>query len=265
MKTLIKFTKWWNETLISGESELCAATSLKFSVDMARTVAKYFHRESGDPIRMSSLGKPIVHLAYSLVKPKPETFTPADMWVLSMGDYAEALIKELMHLNNFEFTHDQYEVELGKLHGHIDGVVDGETVFDIKAMSTTYWKSFTAKPDNVRGYLTQLSLYQYALQLPKAAFLCLNKVTGQLKVVKLPTAVMQAHVREAHTKLQTLKHIQNESDLIALVKPEPPRKLKNDKLVVPESMEHSPYKAEVYGGDYYADVDYFNSKWLDKT
>jgi hypothetical protein len=265
MKTLIRFAKWWNESIIEAESELVSATSAEFAVDITGCVSKYFYRTEGDSVRMSNLGKPLVHLAYSIVKPKAETFTPADMWVLSMGDYAEALVKELMRLNGFEFTHDQAEVRVGNILGHVDGVVDGETVFDIKAMSTTYWKSFTSKPDNTRGYLTQLSLYQYGLKLPKAAFLCLNKVTGQLKVVKLPITVMQAQVCEAYTKLQALKRIQNEDDIRAVVEPEPPKKLKNGKLVVPDSMEHSPYKSEVYGGDYYADQEYFNSRWLDKT
>lgn len=259
MRTLINFVKWWNTTPLT---ETFKTGDYTVTNDVHILLNKFLlPKEPGTPLRMSALGKPLVDIAYNLLEYKPEEFTAAELWVITMGDYAELLIKELMRQTGHTFTHDQAEVSIAGVVGHIDGIADNETVFDIKAMSTTYWKKFTNKLDNERGYLTQLSLYQAATKMPKAAFVCLNKVTGEMKLVKLPKRVFQEQIREVRDKLKIIKQIQSEQDIVKLVQPEEPT-LRKGALVVPPSMQFSQHLNTIYGGTDFIDEDYFKGKWL---
>lgn len=253
MKSLHKFAHIWNTEVIE---DMNLQASDEFKQDVVRVLSKYTTApESGSLTRMSSLGKPLVELAYRKVKAYKESFTPSEMWVCAMGDFAEALIIELMSMHGIVVTQYQQEVQLynGRVVGHIDGVIDDDTVFDIKCMGTTYFKKFTNSPNDDRGYLTQLSLYRAALKLPKAAFLCLDKTYGTMVVVKLTDKAYQNSLIEVGNKLAALQQIKTEDDILELVEPPEPKLNKTGKLVIPDSMSFSPYKEAIYGGVYYAD------------
>ena len=253
MKSLHRFAQIWNTEIIA---DMNLQASDEFIHDIVRVLSKYTTApESGSLTRMSSLGKPLVELAYRKIKAYKESFTPAEMWVCAMGDFAEALIIELMSMHGIAVTRYQQEVYLynGRVVGHIDGVIDDDTVFDIKCMGTTYFKQFTNNPNDDRGYLTQLSLYRAALKLPKAAFLCLDKTYGTMEVIKLTDKAYQTALAEVGNKLATLQQIKTEVDILELLEPPEPKPNKAGKLVIPDSMSFSPYKEVIYGGIYYAD------------
>lgn len=260
MKTLISFAKWWNTSTEPLERFL--EPNAQLGIDMRHLVAKFCQEpETGSATRMSSIGKPLIEVAYNLIDKRPEELSKARLWVITMGDYAELLIKELMRQTGHVFTHDQAEVTVAGLVGHIDGIVDDETVFDIKALSTTYWKAFTNNPNNDRGYLTQLSLYRAATKMPKAAFLCLNKVTGEMKVVKLSTRMYKEQIQAVREKLRILRQIKTEQDIVELVEPETPV-VKKGKFLVPDSMQFSQHLLDIYGGTELVDIGFYQDKWL---
>jgi len=255
MKSLYLFAQIWNTENIATQN---VEASDEYVEDMKRVLSKYIDvNEDNTVTRMSAMGKPLIERAYRKVKPIQEQLTFAEMWVISMGDFAEALIVELMSIAGIAVTHYQQKVDALGIIGHIDGVVDNTTVFDIKCMSTTYFKSFTNKPNNDRGYLTQLALYQYALKLPKAAFLCLDKTTGQMKVVKLPKG---NYLDDVVRKLRILEHIESEDDIIRMIKPEPPKEGMTG-LVVPDNMQHSNYARLIYGDTYHVNEAHYRGKW----
>ena len=232
MKSLHRFAQIWNTEIIA---DMNLQASDEFIHDMVRVLSKYTTApESGSLTRMSSLGKPLVELAYRKIKAYKESFTPAEMWVCAMGDFAEALIIELMSMHGIAVTRYQQEVYLynGRVVGHIDGVIDDDTVFDIKCMGTTYFKQFTNNPNDDRGYLTQLST---------------------MEVIKLTDKAYQTALVEVGSKLATLQQIKTEVDILELLEPPEPKPNKAGKLVIPDSMSFSPYKEVIYGGIYYAD------------
>lgn len=263
MKTLIRFADWWNSRKVQNFYiyDEFPAEHKEALLKMINTYLTLEEEESEAVLRMSAIGKPIVDLAYSLVdEDKREYSSRGQYWSISMGIYGEALVKMLMSANGFHYSMSQERVKLGPLVGHIDGVVDDTTVFDIKFMSYTYYNQFVSKPNDERGYLTQLSVYRKALGLPKAAFLCINKVTGQCRVVKLSQKKYVECLHEVKAKLKLLKQI-HQSQNVALVEPPLPRLNKAGKYVVPDIMKYSPNVVDIYGHYELVDVEYFQQKW----
>lgn len=264
MKTLKRFAYWWNS---NDEVTPGKLDKLQYTDELLHMMNTYctLKEQSGNALRISSMGKPLIELACAKLDTQVHTYKDrCTYWVISMGIYGEALIKSLMLAKGFTFTHDQTEVKLGPMVGHVDGVVDGTTVFDIKFMSHMYFRDFTTSPDDSRGYITQLSLYRKALNLPKAAFLCFNKTTGECRIVRLQRQAYQEALYSVKEKLEVLKKVRTVEDMVKYVKPPEPRVLSKGKhkgkRVVPDSMKYSKYVEAIYGSDYLVDEAHYK-KW----
>lgn len=85
----------------------------------------------------------------------------------------------------------QKEVSYGIARGHVDIIAcdeEGEPsqwVFECKTMNSNYFRQFTKRPNDDKGYLTQLAVYDAALNYEyNPAFLCLNRDTGEVEMVE---------------------------------------------------------------------------------
>jgi hypothetical protein len=190
MQSLHRLAALWNSNTFLPTANLQTASLQEY---YERLVLE--EEEKKFPLRMSNMGKPLLELAqlvkkykYGIVNTPPSR---ADLFRASVGVWCEALLVSMAKDAGLGVTRCQEEVtipfgEAFTLIGHIDGVADGETIFDIKCISAKYYQKFSNQLDNERGYITQLALYQYATKMPKAAFFLVNSANGYAKVVPVP-------------------------------------------------------------------------------
>lgn len=159
---------------------------------------------------LSQLGKPSIELIYNrYIDPSEDDLECGLRYIFSIGDYTEALLLAMMKDYGLDVHSEQMEVEVHNIQGHIDCFV-GSRLIDIKSMSHTYFTSFTNKPDDERGYLTQLSLYalgckKKGIQVTSCGFLCIDKSTGYLALVNLPKSVINNCILKAQPKFILLE------------------------------------------------------------
>lgn len=235
MNSLARLVSLWN-----SNTQLSSATLLTQSLE------EYYQRlamgnPSSSPLRMSNMGKPLIELVYALKYNKQDTASRADLFRASVGVWCEALLISLAKDANLNITNWQDEVSLNfpgyfTLIGHIDGIADGSTVFDVKCVSASYFNSFSNKLDDDRGYITQLALYQVSTKKPKAAFLLVNSGNGYAKLVPVPQRRLNDALADVRSKLKVL-FTNDINTLAATLKP--PSK-------VPNNLKFSKYLKEMY-------------------
>lgn len=83
----------------------------------------------------------------------------------------------------------QTEIKYGIARGHVDVLAESPDgiryLFECKSMNSNYFRQFTKVPNDNKGYLTQLAVYDAALDhdfFP--AFLCLNRDSGDVAVAE---------------------------------------------------------------------------------
>lgn len=190
MKSLHRLAALWNSNTYLPSANLQTASLQEY---YERLVLE--PKECSFPLRMSSMGKPLLELAtlvkmWKLNTPKSPP-SRADLFRASVGMWCEAMLVSMAKDAGLDITRCQEKVtipcgEVFTLIGHIDGIADGDTIFDIKCISAKYYQKFSNQLDNERGYITQLALYQCATHLPKAAFFLVNSANGYAKVVPVP-------------------------------------------------------------------------------
>jgi hypothetical protein len=155
-----------------------------FGGGLARIVHERVTERYKPRLRLSNLGKPCRRqLWYSINT--PELAEKLQGWTrikFLIGDITEAVILFLAKLSGHSVTHEQHEVEINGVRGHIDALVNGELV-DVKSASAFSFAKFTAglKPEqDAFGYLSQLGSYGAALGHKRAHFLPVDKVLGHI-------------------------------------------------------------------------------------
>jgi len=141
-------------------------------------------RHDRNTVRMSNVGKPDRQLWYEVNGAPKEELRPATRIKFLYGDIIEALVLFLAKAAGHDVSDSQKEVELEGVKGHIDCVIDGVLV-DVKSASKFSFKKFkdgTLPEDDAFGYIGQISSYKQAGQWDKAAFLAMNKESGELTV-----------------------------------------------------------------------------------
>jgi len=148
-------------------------------------------------LRLSSLGKPAVLQAIEIPTVKAE-LVDAGLYVteqISMrmrelfhrGDQYEAFVLCVLQMSGWTIETTQQTVEFLGVTGHTDAVVvspTGERVLlEVKTMSDTYYKAFTKRQNDDRGYITQLATYTHCVGLP-SLWLCFNKSTHDVAIIK---------------------------------------------------------------------------------
>lgn len=110
-----------------------------------------------------------------------------------LGDIWEGIILYLCKATGHKVEHEQREVEIDGIKGHMDAVIDGVMV-DVKSASGySYQNKFEQKGilegDDPFAYIEQLKGYAQAAGYGESAWLVANKENGRLCIVDLPESV----------------------------------------------------------------------------
>lgn len=159
----------------------------KLGVDIAaRFTAHGLDRKP--TLRMSNIGRPMRQLWYEMNGVKGTPLPPEAKFKFLYGDILESLFLYLSKEAGHDVQSEQKEIKYEDITGHIDAVIDGVLV-DIKSCSTHSWEKFnsgTLLTDDPFGYIAQLTGYKNALDIQRAAFIAIDKVTGRICTFELP-------------------------------------------------------------------------------
>lgn len=182
------------ETLVSDIERLLtdgAVSEEKLLEEYGRKVAQNLAESLAQPLtprvprlRLSAVGKPSRQLHYELTGAPREAYSAAVLMKFQYGHILEELILYLAKEAGHEVTHEQREVTVDGITGHIDAIIDGY-VIDVKSASPYGFLKF--KDGSIRdndgfNYIPQLASYYQALkeEVDGGGFLAINKVSGQL-------------------------------------------------------------------------------------
>lgn len=187
-------------------------------------------------LRFSSIGKKDRQIWYAAnpdPSNPPEKMLPKTYLKFLYGDVIEALLLFLVREAGHSVKHEQGEVEINGVKGHIDAIIDG-TVVDVKSASPYSYKKFednlVPAGDDPFGYVAQLSGYATVLTPgEKAAWLAMDKVGGDICVSYLPATIIKHHPPE--DRINELKDIiSREEPPVRCYEDEPDGKSGNRKL-----------------------------------
>jgi hypothetical protein len=111
------------------------------------------------------LGKKDRQIWYDANMPEAQRKLPGKMeFKFLYGDVLEVLMLFLAKEAGHEVTHEQHEVDVDGVKGHMDAVIDGIPV-DCKSASSYSFQKFLNGPffDDPFGYVKQLSGYAHAI------------------------------------------------------------------------------------------------------
>lgn len=191
------------EDLVSDVYELFNGSDLSSSIEgfkeqVGKSVVSSF-KKYGEPrqpkLYLSNLGKPLRQLWYDLKGFKGEPLSAATKFKFGYGDYLELLFMYLAEAAGHKVTDVQKRVEIDGVSGKIDGYIDGVLV-DVKSCSSRSFDKFKQGKllaDDPFGYVDQLTGYKKALDETRAAFIAIDKVSGEICVYELPTVEYDLH------------------------------------------------------------------------
>lgn len=139
-----------------------------------------------ESIRMSKLGIKDRKLWFEHNRKLPRT-KGSNALKFVYGDLIEALILFLAKESGHKVEDEQKEVTIDGVVGHQDAKIDDITI-DVKSASDYAFKKFSERglfKDDPFGYIAQLSSYAHADEGNDAAFIGVNKVTGQICILPL--------------------------------------------------------------------------------
>jgi|DEB0MinimDraft_6_1074348.scaffolds.fasta_scaffold06606_5 CRISPR/Cas system-associated exonuclease Cas4 (RecB family) len=170
-------------------------------------------------LRLSNIGRPKRQLWYQLKETKGETtLKPNDYIKFLYGHILEEMVLFLAFAAGHRVTDQQKRVTIGGVVGHKDCKIDDVTV-DVKSASSYAFKKFkegTLADDDPFGYISQLSAYAKAGKESSAAFLAIDKQSGEL-------ALLPLHQMEFDDVETTIKNIRQ-----SLENSEPPDRCYED-------------------------------------
>lgn len=159
-------------------------------------------------LRFSSLGRPDRQLWYQTHAPdKAERMLPKTYFKFLYGDVIELLLLFLAKEAGHEVTHEQAEVEVDGVKGHVDAVIDGVTV-DCKSASSYSFNKFVSGAfvsSDPFGYVKQISGYRKALGTERAGFLVADKVHGDIHFAEVSPEILAAN--EPSSRIKHLREV----------------------------------------------------------
>jgi hypothetical protein len=170
-------------------------------------------------LRLSGIGRPLRQLWYdSQCSDQPIPLDPSTRIKFLYGHILEELLILFSVLSGHEVTEAQKEVNVEGIKGHQDCKIDGVLV-DCKSTSHRGFDKFkncTLEDDDPFGYIEQISAYAEGNDVDEAAFLAINKQTGEICL----TPVHSMEMINAGDKIKYLKE--------AMDTKEPPAKCYSD-------------------------------------
>lgn len=195
-------------------------------------------RDNKGRLRMSNIGRPDRQLWMDIHSEGPkEEFQPQTLIKFAYGDMIEQQMLLYIKLAGHTVEHEQGEIEVDGIKGHIDCLIDG-VVVDIKSASSFSWQKFDSgallEPGNDPfGYVAQLAGYVEALTPGKdGAFLAVDKTLGKITLLRVPAEVLaQYRVRD---RIEHIKQVVADEDTVPdhCYQPVPDGKSGNMKLAV---------------------------------
>jgi len=215
------------ETLISDiysylEQEDKGGISDADADELGRTIATVLknrveeRRRDKFTLRISNFGLPPRRLWFDANRPKYKYKGPT-LFKFLYGDLIEAMAIFYTKRTGHKVEGEQATIHLEGIEGHIDVDIDGVTV-DVKSASKWAWeKKFKGgsilRGDDAFAYIPQLLGYKKARGTKRAAFLSINKETGELALVEVPP--------EADKQVDVSGIAKEAQEIIKL--PEPPK------------------------------------------
>ena len=174
----------------------------------------YEEERRKDTLRLSAIGKPERQQWYSAsphskVKENIE-LQGRDKIKFLYGYILEELLLTLSSLAGHEVKDEQKEVSIEGVLGHQDAVIDNVLV-DCKSSSGRGFDKFKnnyVSSDDPFGYIAQISSYAEATGLTEAAFLAINKQTGEICLSKVHSMEMI----NASDRVKYIKDMVNQSN-----------------------------------------------------
>ncbi len=140
-------------------------------------------REKSVGLRMSNVGRPNRQLWYDIKSNKDqEELSPAVIFRFLYGHIVEELLLFFVDLAGHKVEHQQAEVNVLGLKGHVDCLID-DVVIDIKSASDFSFRKFKdgkLSQDDPFGYLAQLAAYEHGFGKSGGGFLVANKSSGEI-------------------------------------------------------------------------------------
>ncbi len=174
--------------ILNNGTEINEQYLKEFFINLEATLRKKLSkREPQKPtVRLSKIGTPDRKLYYELKEPTVEDPTKNPLKFL-YGDIIEQLILLLIKHAGHTVENEQKEIVIDGIVGHTDCDVDGVAV-DIKSTSSFAYRKFAKGElfnDDPFGYVAQLSAYARGEGKDKAAFIAVNKETGEICILDL--------------------------------------------------------------------------------
>jgi len=152
-------------------------------------------------LRLSQIGKPDRQLWYDInLNKERENLAPSTRIKFLYGYILEEFLLMCASIAGHDVKDQQKEVSVGGVVGHQDCIID-DVLVDVKSASTSSFKKFKNNnllEDDPFGYIAQISAYAQANGLKDAAFLAIDKSTGE--IVLTPVHSMEFINAEARVK-----------------------------------------------------------------
>lgn len=201
-------------------------------------------------LRMSSIGKPLRQLYYELKTDAPkEELPPATLFKFLFGDLIELLFLFLAKQAGHSVEHQQKEVHLNGVKGHIDAVIDGHLI-DVKSTSKYAFNKFKEDrlaSDDPFGYMKQLAGYANSEELKDeikgAGFIAIAKELGSIAYV--PVDLSELEMEHPSNRIDTAREALSKDSLPPrCYSDEPMGKSGNMKLGI--NCSYCPYKEDCW-------------------
>ena len=144
-------------------------------------------------LRLSQIGKPNRRLWYDInSKEKIKDIEPSTRIKFLYGYILEEFLLLCASIAGHKVTDQQKEVSVGGVLGHQDAMID-DVLVDCKSASPYSFKKFQENRiigDDPFGYIEQIGAYAQANGVDKAAFLAINKSTGEICLTTVDPRVM---------------------------------------------------------------------------
>lgn len=155
-------------------------------------------------LRLSGIGKPNRQVWYEINSETTEENLPPSLRIRFLYGYIlEELLLLFAQIAGHKVEAQQKEVKLEGILGHQDAIIDNVLV-DCKSSSGRSFEKFkknTLVSDDPFGYIAQISAYAEANGLDEAAFLAIDKSTGEICL----TPIHQMEMINATRRIKELK------------------------------------------------------------
>lgn len=184
---------------------------------------------NGHTLRLSNIGRPTCQTWHSAHNSPAEQLRGNTLLKFAYGDVIEALVIALSKAAGHSVEHEQAEVEVDGIKGHIDVVIDGKLV-DVKSCSTYAFNNKFQDEENLGddafGYRGQGAGYSRGMEMPFYGWLAIDKQNGSLRVSR----AKQETLPNVSALIQSARDAEASEELVRCYEPEPEGKKGNMKL-----------------------------------